>query len=377
MPSPFDTCCSCFNEYMNRPLGGMVLVSLWLAAIEVFCVIVAIMNSEEIKACEFPSGLPKDIGIKTWLYVQAVFSIVNFLFAPYLQNKLWVRLLDEAKEADSPGKGPSDRTLEAQKAKGAIKASQHDLQHAFMSPDMMVYALIVLLSFTWSLLGWLWILRMGPWTPPEGHERHEETTQIDCNPGAFGEAFGAPAWAARTGMFYFVFLVVFMFAWILSIALMGDNETLVLRKRLPGYEEVSQDDDGNQQSGGFFSNWGSSPVTPPDNNEPAPTSKMRQAGKLVASVGVDFLGMSSYAMPGVGEVGDVVFAPASAVALKMMYNANGIAAVGLIEELLPGTDVVPTATIAWTLETFMPNSRLTRGLGINPNSWNLTGSTQR
>lgn len=103
----------------------------------------------------------------------------------------------------------------------------------------------------------------------------------------------------------------------------------------------------------------------------APSSQFswsRQMMKLVACVGLDFMGNSSYFLPAVGEVGDAAFAPAQAVALKMMFDANGLMLLGFAEEILPYTDIMPTATIAWTIETFMPNSPMAKVLGIHPHT---------
>lgn len=88
--------------------------------------------------------------------------------------------------------------------------------------------------------------------------------------------------------------------------------------------------------------------------------------KLVACIGLDIAGDATYLLPAIGEVGDAAWAPAQAVMLQMMFNANGIALLGFVEEILPFSDAVPTATIAWCLETFMPYSPLSRAMGISP-----------
>jgi len=88
------------------------------------------------------------------------------------------------------------------------------------------------------------------------------------------------------------------------------------------------------------------------------------------------MGNASYFLPGAGEVTDAVFAPASAVAIKMMFNANAIALLGLVEELGPYTDIIPTATIAWFLEECAPDPPLTRCLGVRP-EWAVTGGERR
>lgn len=88
--------------------------------------------------------------------------------------------------------------------------------------------------------------------------------------------------------------------------------------------------------------------------------------KLLACIGLDFMGDATYLIPAIGEVGDAAWAPAQAVMLQMMFNANGIALLGFVEELLPFSDALPTATIAWCLETLCPHSPISRMLGISP-----------
>lgn len=72
------------------------------------------------------------------------------------------------------------------------------------------------------------------------------------------------------------------------------------------------------------------------------------------SVGMDVLGSSSYLGyllgPGAAatEGSDVVFAPVQAVYLMLAYrrwDSVGAAIGGGIEELLPGTDIIPSCTL--------------------------------
>jgi hypothetical protein len=86
--------------------------------------------------------------------------------------------------------------------------------------------------------------------------------------------------------------------------------------------------------------------------------------KLCACVALDMCGDASYLLPEVGEGTDLAFAPAQAVALKFLFNSKFVAFAGLAEELMPGTDLMPTATFAWFLETFAPEHWLTVSLGI-------------
>ena len=73
---------------------------------------------------------------------------------------------------------------------------------------------------------------------------------------------------------------------------------------------------------------------------------------LGISITLDILGMVTYLLPGLGEIGDIIFAPIYGLAIFIMYRRRIISAAlggvtGTIEELIPGVDVIPTATIMW------------------------------
>ncbi len=69
----------------------------------------------------------------------------------------------------------------------------------------------------------------------------------------------------------------------------------------------------------------------------------------------DAIGMSTYAIPLVGPFLDLLWAPYAAKKMGEMYpgKKGKIASVIVfIEEILPGTDVIPTFTLMW-LYTFV------------------------
>ena len=72
--------------------------------------------------------------------------------------------------------------------------------------------------------------------------------------------------------------------------------------------------------------------------------------KLIACMAVDVIGFSSYLLPMLGEAADLGWAPTQAFFLWFMFGSIRTAGIGLFEELGPGTDFVPTATIAWVCE---------------------------
>lgn len=65
---------------------------------------------------------------------------------------------------------------------------------------------------------------------------------------------------------------------------------------------------------------------------------------------MDLLGMATFAIPGFGEFGDLVWAPISALIFLKMFGGR-VGTIGgilnFIEEILPFADIIPSFTIAW------------------------------
>ena len=78
--------------------------------------------------------------------------------------------------------------------------------------------------------------------------------------------------------------------------------------------------------------------------------------KLVLSLLFDTIGMSSFAIPGIGEFSDVIWAPLSYWLLTKMYagrigQVSGV--ISMVEEAAPGLDFIPTFTLTWIYDTFL------------------------
>lgn len=75
-------------------------------------------------------------------------------------------------------------------------------------------------------------------------------------------------------------------------------------------------------------------------------------GKLVVSLLIDLVGSSSYLLPVVGEGLDIVWAPIQTIFIMALYDSitPNLKYVSFIEEILPFTDIVPTATIGFLCE---------------------------
>jgi hypothetical protein len=72
-------------------------------------------------------------------------------------------------------------------------------------------------------------------------------------------------------------------------------------------------------------------------------------GKLLVSLLIDFVGSASYLVPLAGEMFDLGWAPVSMVLVGALYDdvMPNLKYVALAEELLPFTDITPSATIGW------------------------------
>mmetsp|Transcript_6257 Transcript_6257/g.9089 ORF Transcript_6257/g.9089 Transcript_6257/m.9089 type:complete len:441 (+) Transcript_6257:39-1361(+) len=72
-------------------------------------------------------------------------------------------------------------------------------------------------------------------------------------------------------------------------------------------------------------------------------------GKLVTSLLIDFVGSSSYLLPVVGEAFDLIWAPTQTVLICAMYDSNmpSLKYISFLEEIIPFTDALPSATLGW------------------------------
>lgn len=65
---------------------------------------------------------------------------------------------------------------------------------------------------------------------------------------------------------------------------------------------------------------------------------------------MDLVGMFTYLLPGLGEFGDIVWAPISGIIFYKMFGGRmgmigGV--LNFLEEIIPFTDAIPSFTIAW------------------------------
>jgi len=77
--------------------------------------------------------------------------------------------------------------------------------------------------------------------------------------------------------------------------------------------------------------------------------------KLIVSLAIDFVGSCSYLIPGAGEVTDLAWAPIQTSMIMAMYDEEMpyLKYVSFAEEILPFTDILPTASLGWC-RMFLP-----------------------
>lgn len=83
-------------------------------------------------------------------------------------------------------------------------------------------------------------------------------------------------------------------------------------------------------------------------------TNIQKSPSLLFCVAMDAVGYLSFAVPGVGEVIDVAWAPISAAIFAKTFGGTKGTIGGIfnfVEEALPGMDFIPSFTIMW----FMTN----------------------
>ena len=93
-------------------------------------------------------------------------------------------------------------------------------------------------------------------------------------------------------------------------------------------------------------------------------------GKLVVSLWMDLMGSASYLLPVVGEGFDVAWAPIQTIMIMAMYDhvAPNLKYLSFVEEILPLTDIVPSATIGWLAEFGVPWAEAKLGIKLPKDS---------
>jgi hypothetical protein len=76
----------------------------------------------------------------------------------------------------------------------------------------------------------------------------------------------------------------------------------------------------------------------------------QKTNKLLLGLVFDGIGMLSFAIPGIGEFSDVIWAPLAGFLMTNMYKGRVGKVAGVLtflEEIIPFTDVIPSFTLTW------------------------------
>ncbi|MDN3493702.1 hypothetical protein [Winogradskyella bathintestinalis] len=77
----------------------------------------------------------------------------------------------------------------------------------------------------------------------------------------------------------------------------------------------------------------------------------------------DAIGLVSFIIPGIGEFSDIVWAPLSGWLMTKLYRGRQgkiAGVISLVEEALPGFDVIPTFTLMWFYTYILRKERETK-----------------
>jgi len=93
--------------------------------------------------------------------------------------------------------------------------------------------------------------------------------------------------------------------------------------------------------------------------------------KLGLSILFDIIGVvtSSFIIPIIGDIGDVVWAPLAAILMTKMYKGNVGKAAGVftfIEEAIPGLDFIPSFTIMWVYTYVIKKKKVDDIIEVDP-----------
>ncbi len=83
---------------------------------------------------------------------------------------------------------------------------------------------------------------------------------------------------------------------------------------------------------------------------------------------MDVVGYATYTVPFLGELGDLLWAPISALVFYFTFGGwkgtfGGV--FNFAEELLPGTDFIPSFTIMWVVQYFTQKQKTSQPLPVS------------
>ena len=89
---------------------------------------------------------------------------------------------------------------------------------------------------------------------------------------------------------------------------------------------------------------------------------MKKQPSLIFCILMDVAGYATYAVPGLGEFADILWAPISSIIFMRTFGGwkGALGGVGnFIEEILPGMDFIPSFTIMWFIQNMQKRNTVT------------------
>jgi hypothetical protein len=90
--------------------------------------------------------------------------------------------------------------------------------------------------------------------------------------------------------------------------------------------------------------------------------EMKKQPSLIFCILMDVVGYATYAIPFLGELGDIIWAPVSSMIFMATFGGwKGVLGGfgNFIEEILPGTDFIPSFTIMWFIQNMQKKNNVT------------------
>ena len=97
-------------------------------------------------------------------------------------------------------------------------------------------------------------------------------------------------------------------------------------------------------------------------------SKSFLSGKLLLSILFDVIGILTFIIPALGEGFDLIWAPIYFIIIQQMYHRKLFSVLAFLEEIIPMTDLIPSATICYMIEHFEETKVESKGKEITTDS---------
>ena len=89
---------------------------------------------------------------------------------------------------------------------------------------------------------------------------------------------------------------------------------------------------------------------------------------LIFCILMDLMGYATYAIPFLGELGDIIWAPISSLIFMVIFGGwkGALGGIGnFIEEILPGTDFIPSFTIMWFIQNMQKKKNTAKQIKLS------------